>query len=177
MNLNNIPVGCDVPHNINVIIEIPIQTYPVKYEVNKKYGVLFVDRFIPVAMMYPCNYGYINNTLSLDGDCLDVLVITQYYIYPGTVIKCRPVGLLTMLDESGKDKKIIAVPCNSITTEYEYIQNITDVSPLLKKQIKHFFQHYKDLEHNKWSKIDNWQDINYAKQEILISIQRFNDKS
>ncbi|QJC31433.1 inorganic diphosphatase [Enterobacteriaceae endosymbiont of Macroplea mutica] len=176
MNLNNIPAGNNIPHHINVIVEIPINTNPVKYEINKKYGLLFVDRFISTTMIYPCNYGYINQTLSLDDDPLDVLIFTEYYIYPSTVIECRPIGLLKMFDESGEDKKILAVPCNKISLAYQNIKNISDVPDMFKNKIIHFFKHYKDLENNKWSKIDNWYDIDIAKKEIIVSINRFNNK-
>ncbi|QJC31018.1 inorganic diphosphatase [Enterobacteriaceae endosymbiont of Macroplea appendiculata] len=176
MNLNNIPAGNNIPHNINVIVEISINTNPVKYEINKKYGLLFVDRFISTTMIYPCNYGYINQTLSLDNDPLDVLIFTEHSILPSTVIECRPIGLLKMFDESGEDKKILAVPCNKISLIYQNIKNISDVPDIFKNKIVHFFQHYKDLEKNKWSKIDNWYDIDIAKKEIIVSINRFHNK-
>ncbi|QJC31852.1 inorganic diphosphatase [Enterobacteriaceae endosymbiont of Donacia tomentosa] len=173
MNLQKIPSGNDLPNNINVIIEISLNSNPVKYEMNKKYGILFVDRFLSTPMFYPCNYGFINKTLSLDGDPLDVLVITNYPIISGSVIQCRPIGLLNMLDESGEDNKIIAVPYYKISQEYNLIKDIKDISITLKKQITHFFKHYKDLEEKKWCKINSWENIKRAKEEILLSIDRF----
>ncbi|QJC35481.1 inorganic diphosphatase [Enterobacteriaceae endosymbiont of Donacia proxima] len=176
MNYNNINSGENIPNDINVIIEISSYSNPIKYEVNKKYGILFVDRFISVPMFYPCNYGYINNTLSLDSDPLDVLVITKYSIIPGTVIRCRPIGILNMTDESGDDKKIIAVPHNKISQEYSLIKKIKDLPKLLQQQIIYFFKHYKDLENKKWCKIENWGDLFQAQKEILSSIKRFQKK-
>ncbi|QJC35893.1 inorganic diphosphatase [Enterobacteriaceae endosymbiont of Donacia sparganii] len=176
MNFNNIPAGKNIPSDINVVIEISSNSNPIKYEVNKKYGMLFVDRFITTPMFYPCNYGYINNTLSLDKDPLDAVVITKYPIIPGSVIRCRPIGLLKMIDESGDDKKIIAVPHDKISQEYTFIKNIKDLSILLQKQIIYFFQHYKDLESKKWCKINNWGNLFQAHKEILSSIERFQKK-
>ncbi|QJC37523.1 inorganic diphosphatase [Enterobacteriaceae endosymbiont of Donacia thalassina] len=177
MNLNSIPAGKNIPNDINVIIEISSNSSPIKYEINKKYGTLFVDRFINIPIFYPCNYGYINNTLSLDNDALDVLVITKYPIIPGSVIRCRPIGLLNMIDESGDDKKIIAVPHEKISQEYILIKEIKDLSIFLQKQIIYFFKHYKDLENKKWCKVNDWGDIFQAKNEILISIKRFQQKN
>ncbi|QJC28837.1 inorganic diphosphatase [Enterobacteriaceae endosymbiont of Plateumaris consimilis] len=176
MNLNKVSSGNQVPNDINVIIEISSNSEPIKYEVNKQLGVLFVDRFISTTMFYPCNYGYINNTLSLDGDPLDVLVYTQYSILPGSVIRCRPIGLLNMTDESGKDIKIIAVPHKKISQDYNNINSIDDLSILLKNKIVHFFKHYKDLEDGKWVKINKWENVDVAKKEILLSISRMNKK-
>ncbi|QJC29282.1 inorganic diphosphatase [Enterobacteriaceae endosymbiont of Plateumaris rustica] len=176
MNLNKVSSGNKVPDDINVIIEISSNSEPIKYEIDKKLGILFVDRFISTTMFYPCNYGYINNTLSLDGDPLDVLVPTQYSILPGSVIRCRPIGILNMTDESGDDIKIIAVPHKKISSEYNNINSIDDLSVFLKNKIVHFFKHYKDLENNKWVKINKWENIDIAKKEILLSIKRINEK-
>ncbi|QJC30169.1 inorganic diphosphatase [Enterobacteriaceae endosymbiont of Plateumaris sericea] len=176
MTLNKVSSGNKIPDDINVIIEISSNSKPIKYEVDKKSGILFVDRFISTTMFYPCNYGYINNTLSLDGDPLDVLVPTQYPILPGSVIRCRPIGILNMIDESGEDIKIISVPHKKISQEYNNINDIDDLSIFLKKQITHFFQHYKDLENGKWVKINKWDNIDIAKKEILSSINRFKKK-
>ncbi|QJC33484.1 inorganic diphosphatase [Enterobacteriaceae endosymbiont of Donacia clavipes] len=173
MNFKNISSGKNIPNDINVIIEISLNSNPVKYEINKKNGVLFVDRFILTPMFYPFNYGYINNTLSLDKDPLDVVVITQYPILPGSVIRCRPIGLLNMIDESGNDNKIIAVPHKKISKEYYLIKNIKDLSILLQEQIIYFFKHYKDLEKGKWCKINGWEDLKKAHEEILFSINKF----
>ena len=156
------------------MIEIPQNADPIKYEVDKDTGALFVDRFMSTPMFYPCNYGYVNNTLSLDGDPVDVLVHTPYPLEAGSVIRCRPVGMLNMTDESGIDAKIIAVPHSKLSKEYEHIQDIGDVSELLKAQIKHFFEHYKELEVGKWVKLDGWGDKAAAEAEILDSAERFN---
>ncbi|CAL4318711.1 Inorganic pyrophosphatase [Buchnera aphidicola (Neophyllaphis podocarpi)] len=176
MRINNIPVGKNVPEDIYVIIEIPFNSNPIKYEINKKYGVLFVDRFIPTTMFYPCNYGYINQTLSLDKDPIDVLIPTPYPLQYGSVIRSRPIGILKMIDESGIDMKIIAVPHDKICTEYKSIINIDQISKLLLDQIIHFFKNYKNLENNKWVKIQGWGNHLEAKEEILNSYNRFSKK-
>ncbi|MXP51321.1 inorganic diphosphatase [Pantoea sp. SoEX] len=172
MNINLVPSGLQIPEDIYVIIEISANDNPIKYEINKKLGVLFVDRFILTTMFYPCNYGYINNTLSLDGDPVDILVPTPYPIRPKSVIRCRPVGILKMIDDSGEDSKVIAVPHNTISQEYDNIYNVNDLPRLLRDQIAHFFAHYKDLEQGKWTKIICWDDAQAAKQEIVSSIER-----
>ncbi|BGI51087.1 MAG: inorganic diphosphatase [Arsenophonus endosymbiont of Ceratovacuna japonica] len=176
MSINDIPAGKEIPKDIYVIIEIPANANPIKYEVDKKSGTIFVDRFISTAMSYPCNYGYINNTLSLDGDPVDVLVPTPYPIQIGTVIRCRPIGILKMIDESGEDVKLIAVPHHKLTKEYDFIHNINDLPKLLRDQIKYFFEHYKDLELNKWAKVEYWDNINSAENEILSSFERASKK-
>ncbi|ALO33837.1 inorganic pyrophosphatase [Colwellia sp. MT41] len=172
MSLNTVPAGRKLPDDINVIIEIPANALPIKYEVDQDTGVLFVDRFMSAPMYNPCNYGYINHTLSLDGDPLDVLVPTPYPLQPGCVIRCRPVAVLKMTDESGEDAKIIAVPHNSLNGEYENICDVSDLPTLLTAQITMFFEHYKDLEQNKWVKIEGWQDVEHARKEILTSYDR-----
>lgn len=172
MHLNQIPSGNNIPEDIYVIIEIAANSNPIKYEINKQTGTIFVDRFILTPMFYPCNYGYINNTLSLDGDPVDVLVITPYPLLVGCVIHCRPVAMLDMIDESGEDYKIIAVPDNTISKQYEHIQDIHQLPNTLLDQISHFFKYYKDLESTKWSKIKNWKNANMAKIEILKAFQR-----
>lgn len=173
MSLKNVPAGLNLPEDIYVVIEIPQNADPVKYEVDKDTGALFVDRFMSTPMFYPCNYGYVNDTLSLDGDPVDVLVHTPYPLEAGSVIRCRPVGVLNMTDESGEDAKIIAVPHTKLSKEYEHIQDINDVSELLKAQIQHFFEHYKDLEAGKWVKLAGWGDKAAAEAEILDSAERF----
>lgn len=173
MSLNDVPVGKNAPDEFNVIIEIPAYSTPVKYEVDKDTGVLFVDRFMATCMQYPANYGYVNLTLSDDGDPVDVLVMSPHPLIAGSVIKCRPVGVLKMTDESGEDAKVIAVPVSKLTKIYEDVQNIEDVPGLLKNQIEHFFAHYKDLEPNKWVKIEGWADLDAAKAEITSSIARY----
>jgi inorganic pyrophosphatase len=167
MSINDIPAGKNLPDEINVIIEIPANSDPVKYEVDKDTGALLVDRFMATAMFYPCNYGYIPNTLSEDGDPLDVLVPTPYPLINGAVIKCRPVGVLKMEDESGIDAKLIAVPVDKLSVIYRDIKEATDLPALLLQQIEHFFEHYKDLEKGKWVKVQGWADAAEAKAEII----------
>jgi len=173
MSLNDVPAGNNLPDEINVIIEIPAYSAPVKYEVDKDTGALYVDRFMATCMQYPANYGYVNHTLSDDGDPVDVLVMTPHPLVPGSVIKCRPVGVLNMTDESGQDAKVIAVPVDKLSSIYVDVKDIDDVPALLKNQIEHFFSHYKDLEKGKWVKIDGWADIEAAKAEIVSSAQRY----
>ena len=170
MSINDIPAGKNIPDEINVIIEIPANSAPVKYEVDKDTGALMVDRFMATAMFYPCNYGYIPNTLSEDGDPLDVLVPTPYSLINGAVIKCRPVGVLKMEDESGIDAKLIAVPVDKLSVIYRDVQQATDLPTLLLQQIEHFFEHYKDLEKGKWVKVQGWADAAEAKAEIVKSV-------
>ncbi|MEK6789965.1 MAG: inorganic diphosphatase [Pseudomonadota bacterium] len=171
MSYNQIPAGKDVPNDIYVVIEIPANHAPIKYEIDKDADALFVDRFVGTAMFYPANYGYIPNTLSEDGDALDVLVVTPYPVVPGAVIRCRPVGKLKMEDEAGMDAKLIAVPHDKLTPLYKHVKEYTDLPELLLKQIEHFFAHYKDLEPGKWVKITGWEGSEVAKQEILKSIE------
>ena len=175
MSLNAVPAGKNLPDEVNVIIEIPAQADPVKYEVDKDSGAVFVDRFMATCMHYPANYGYVPHTLSDDGDPVDVLVVTPYPLLSGSVIKCRPVGVLNMTDESGQDAKVIAVPVDKLSTIYTDVKGTSDLPPLLLKQIEHFFEHYKDLEPNKWVKIDGWADANAAKKEITDSVTRYNE--
>ena len=156
----------------NVIIEIPMNDNPVKYEFDKEVGAIMVDRFMQVSMSYPCNYGFIPNTLSDDGDPADVLVIAQYPIIPGAIIKVRPVGVLMMEDESGMDEKILAVPVSKLDVTYDSVKDIDDVSEMLKAKIKHFFEHYKALEKGKWVKIVGWKDAATAKTTIQEAIDR-----
>ncbi len=171
MSYNQIPAGKDVPNDIYVVIEIPANHAPIKYEIDKDADALFVDRFVGTAMFYPANYGYIPNTLSEDGDALDVLVVTPYPVVPGAVIRCRPVGKLKMEDEAGMDAKLIAVPHDKLTPLYKHVKEYTDLPELLLKQIEHFFAHYKDLEPGKWVKITGWEGSDVAKEEILKSIE------
>ena len=175
MNLDRVNSGKDVPNDVNVIIEIPSHSDPVKYEVDKETGAMFVDRFMNTAMHYPCNYGYVPHTLSEDGDPVDVLVITPVPLISGSVIRCRPIGLLNMTDEAGKDGKILAVPIDKLCSMFRHAKGPGDVPEVLLNQISHFFEHYKDLEPNKWVKVEGWVDADAAKKEILDSIQRFQD--
>lgn len=172
MSLLTIESGRDVPHEVNVIIEIPMNGAPVKYEVDKNSGALFVDRFMMTAMFYPANYGYIPNTLSEDGDPVDVLVVTPMPLISGSVIRARVVGMLKMTDESGTDAKLIAVPMRKISKAYDHVETYEDLPEQLLKSIEHFFKHYKDLEEGKWVKIDGWDGIAAAHQEILNSVAR-----
>ncbi|WP_410678068.1 inorganic diphosphatase [Avibacterium paragallinarum] len=172
MGLETVPAGKELPDDIYVVIEIPANSDPIKYEVDKETGTLFVDRFMATAMFYPANYGYINHTLSLDGDPVDVLVPTPYPLQPGSVIRCRPVGVLKMTDESGQDAKVIAVPHSKLSKEYDHIKDVNDLPALLKAQIQHFFESYKALEAGKWVKVDGWEDVEAARREILDSFER-----
>lgn len=173
MSLHEVPVGRDVPYDVNVIIEIPMNSPAVKYEVDKKSGALFLDRMLKTAMHYPCNYGYIPHTLCGDGDPVDVLVVMPVPVQSGAVVTCRPVGMLRMEDESGDDAKIIAVPTEDITGLYRNVKCVEDVDELLRLQITHFFDHYKDLETGKWVNIKGWEETDSAHREILEAITRF----
>lgn len=173
MNLDRVSTGDDLPNEINVIIEIPSHSDPVKYEVDKNTGAMFVDRFMNTAMYYPCNYGYIPHTLSEDGDPVDVLVVTPHPLISGSVISCRPVGLLKMTDESGADSKVLAVPVDKLCVSYRSVKDLEDLPRLLLDQISHFFEHYKDLENNKWVKVDGWFGPEAAATEIMSSVDRF----
>lgn len=173
MSLDSIAPGKSVPEDVNVIIEIPANADPVKYEVDEDSGAMAVDRFMATAMHYPCNYGYIPQTLCEDGDPADVLVITPHPVITGSVIRCRPIGVLAMTDESGGDAKILAVPISKLTTLYDDIKSIDDVPRLTLDQISHFFEHYKDLEKGKWVKIDGWSGVEAAHAEILAAVERY----
>lgn len=177
MGLKHLKAGKHVPDDINVVIEIPSNSSPIKYEVDKETGTVAVDRFLGCSMTYPCEYGYIPNTLSEDGDPVDVLVKSPYSLMPGIVINCRPIGLLRMEDESGKDVKIIAVPADKLTTRYHHIKRPIDLGEDFLATIKHFFEHYKDLEKGKWVKVQGWEEVDAARKEILDSAQRFEDSA
>ncbi|MEN9848086.1 MAG: hypothetical protein RL368_826 [Pseudomonadota bacterium] len=174
MALNNVSSGKNLPDDINVIIEIPAHGDPVKYEVDKESGALFVDRFMNTAMHYPCNYGYVPHTLSEDGDPVDVLVITSVPVISGAVIRCHPIGVLRMTDEAGVDAKVLAVPNEKLSALYGKIQSKDELPPIMLQQIAHFFEHYKDLDSNKWVKVDGWDDAEAAKKEILDGVARYN---
>ncbi len=173
MIIDNIPAGKNLPHEINVIIEIPAQSDPIKYEMDKDSGALFVDRFVATNMRYPVNYGFIPHTLSEDGDPSDVLVIAPFPIAYGAYIACRPIGVLLMEDESGIDSKILALPTKKICSIYANMETIDDVPLLIKDQIKYFFEHYKGLEPGKWVKITKWDGINAACDDILAAVARY----
>ena len=173
MPLDLVPSGHDLPNEINVIIEIPKDSDPVKYEVDKHTGAIFVDRVLTTPMRYPCNYGYVPHTLCGDGDPLDVLVIMPVPLIPGSVIRCRPVGVLKMTDEAGEDEKLIAVPLSKVFPGYRNVATVRDLPELTLDRIAHFFAHYKDLEKGKWVKIEGWGDAAEAKQILLDAIERY----
>jgi len=175
MNLDRVTSGKDVPNDLNVIIEIPAHSDPVKYEVDKETGAMFVDRFMGTAMHYPCNYGYVPHTLSEDGDPVDVLVVTPIPLISGSVIRCRPVGILQMTDESGKDAKVLAVPVDKLCSLYRKVQGPNDLPEMLISQIAHFFEHYKDLEQGKWVKVEGWGGVDDARDEIIASVKRYKE--
>lgn len=173
MGLESLAAGRQIPDDVNVIIEIAAHSSPIKYEVDKESGLVMVDRFLGTSMFYPCEYGFIPHTLSEDGDPVDVLVIAPYPLLPGSVIRCRPVGLLRMEDESGKDAKILAVPVNKLTTKYQHVMKPSDIGSELLSTIEHFFTHYKDLEKGKWAKIGGWENLESAREEILLGVERY----
>lgn len=175
MNLDRVNSGRDVPNEINVIIEIPAHSDPVKYEVDKATGAMFVDRFMSTAMHYPCNYGYVPHTLSADGDPVDVLVVTPVPLVSGAVIRCRPVGVLKMTDESGDDAKVLAVPVPKLSPSFAEITGIEQMPKMLLDQIAHFFEHYKDLDEGKWVRVQGWGSVEEAKQEILDSVKMYKE--
>jgi len=173
MSLMSVPPGERVPGEVNVIIEIPDQTGPVKYEVDKKSGAVFVDRFLTTSMLYPCNYGYVPESLALDGDPLDVLVVTPQPLISGTVIPCRLIGLLKMEDEAGDDAKLLGVPADHLTRQYRKVLEYNDLPESQLATIEHFFCHYKDLEQNKWVQMEGWADAARARQELTESLERY----
>jgi inorganic pyrophosphatase len=176
MSLNNVNAGRDVPNDFNVVIEIPMNGDPIKYEVDKESGAIFVDRFMGTAMHYPCNYGYIPNTIADDGDPCDVLVMTPFPLLPGVVVRCRVLGVLKMTDEAGGDAKILAAPIEKLLPLYSNLQTHEDVPELTRRQIQHFFEHYKDLEKGKWVKVEGWAGPDAAKEEILNGVKAFEAK-
>ena len=172
MSYNDLSSGKNPPEDINVVIENPMGGAPVKYELDKETGVLFVDRFLHTPMFYPGNYGFIPNTLSGDGDPVDVLVIAQLPVIPGCVLRSRPVGVLVMEDDGGQDEKIIAVPVSKMFPYHDNIKNYNDLPSIVVEQIEHFFTHYKDLEKGKWVKIIGWKGVDDAKRMILEGVER-----
>ncbi len=172
MRLEAVPVGANAPHEVNVVIEVPIGGEPIKYEMHKESGALMVDRFLYTAMRYPGNYGFIPHTLSDDGDPCDVIVANTRAIVPGAIMSCRIVGVMIMEDEAGGDEKLIAVPSSKLTKRYENVQNYTDLPQITLDQIEHFFAHYKDLEPGKWVKIVRWGDAAEAQQMVMDGIER-----
>ncbi len=172
MNFDAVPAGKNPPDDINVVIEVPIGGEPIKYEMDKASGALFVDRFLYTAMRYPGNYGFVPHTLSDDGDPCDVVVVNTRAIAPGAVMNCRVVGVLLMQDEHGGDEKILAVPSSKLTTRYDKIQNYTDLPQITIEQVEHFFSHYKDLEPGKWVKILRWGDAAEGRKLVVDGLAR-----
>ncbi|MGU3573941.1 inorganic diphosphatase [Brucellaceae bacterium C25G] len=172
MNIDAISIGSNPPEDINVIIEVPVGGHPIKYEMDKDAGALIVDRFLYTPMTYPGNYGFVPHTLSDDGDPIDVLICNTRPLIPGCVINVRPIGVLVMEDNAGKDEKIIAVPSPHLTRRYEKIHDYKDLPEITLQQIAHFFEHYKDLEPGKWVKIGDWGDEDYARKLIVEAIER-----
>lgn len=172
MDLSKIPAGYDVPHDVNVVIEVPQGGEPIKYEIDKASGAMFVDRFLYTPMRYPTNYGFVPQTLSGDGDPVDVLCIGRRPLVPGCVLRVKPIGVLLMEDQAGEDEKILAVPIPKLTAFYEGIDEYTDLPAIQTAQIEHFFAHYKDLEPGKWTKIKGWEGAEVARRMILEGIER-----
>lgn len=173
MNLDKITAGEDLPNDINVVIEIPSHDHPVKYELDKESGALVVDRFMNTAMFYPCNYGFVPNTLAEDGDPVDVLVVTPVPVIAGSVIRCRPVGMLKMTDEAGRDVKVLAVPVDKLHSRYTNVQGPFDLPTDMLAQITHFFEQYKQLEPDKWVKVEEWAGSEEAKAELVAGQKRY----
>lgn len=174
MSLDNVTPGKNVPESFNVIIEIPMNADPIKYEVDKETGAIFVDRFMSTAMHYPTNYGYVPRTLSGDGDPVDVLVITPVPLIPGVVVPCRAIGILKMNDEAGEDGKVLAVPIDKVLSIYSQWQKPSDLNPMRLNTIQHFFEHYKDLEPGKWVKVIGWEGPEAAHKEITDGVANYN---
>ena len=173
MSINDVSAGTHVPDEFNVVIEIPMLSDPVKYEVDKRSGALFVDRFMMTAMHYPANYGYVPHTISDDDDPVDVLVHTPFPLLPGVVVRCRAVGVLRMEDEAGGDAKVLAVPVDDICPLFEHWKSIGDVPEIRLRQIQHFFEHYKDLEAGKWVKVIGWAGVDVAHEEVMNGVKRY----
>jgi len=174
VGLERVPSGKDLPNDFNVIIEISMRAEPIKYEVDKESGAIFVDRFMSTAMHYPSNYGYIPRTISGDGDPVDVLVLSQLALPPGVVVRCRPIGMLKMVDEAGEDAKVLAVPVDKLTSMYQNIKSTEDLPKILLDQISHFFEHYKDLEPGKFVKVSGWLGVDAACKEIMDGVTVYN---
>lgn len=172
MRIDAVPIGSNPPEDINVIIEVSVGGEPIKYEMDKDAGAMYVDRFLYTPMRYPGNYGFVPHTLCGDGDPIDVVVVNQRPVVPGAIMACRPIGVLMMEDESGQDEKIIAVPGHKLTQRYAHIHDVTDLPQITIDQVKHFFEHYKDLEPGKWVKVTGVEGAEAAKRLITESIER-----
>jgi len=177
MNIDKIAIGVNAPTDVNVIIEVPMGSEPIKYEMDKDSGAIFVDRFLHTAMTYPCNYGFIPHTLSDDGDPVDVLVVGRRALMPGCVVAVRPIGVLLMEDYKGQDEKILAVPVHRLHPFWDEVEEYTDLPGVLIDQIKHFFEHYKDLEKGKWVKVHGWGDKAKAEALIMAGIENAKKKA
>ncbi len=173
MSLHDVTPGANVPHEFNVIVEVPMNADPIKYEVDHETGALFVDRFMSTSMHYPCNYGYVPNTLADDGDPVDVLVMTPVPLISGVVVTCRAIGMLRMTDEAGGDNKVLAVPTDKVLSIYSQWQRPEDLNPLRLRTIEHFFEHYKDLEQGKWVKVHGWAGPEAAHEELMRGIASY----
>lgn len=176
MRIDAISIGKNPPHDVNVIVEVPVGGQPIKYEMDKEAGTLVVDRFLHTPMTYPGNYGFVPHTLSDDGDPIDVLICNTRPLVPGCVINVRPIGVLVMEDNAGQDEKVIAVPSTHLTKRYEGVEDYRDLPEITLQQIEHFFEHYKDLESGKWVKIGGWQDADIARRLISEAIERAKPK-
>ncbi|MEM8920563.1 MAG: inorganic diphosphatase [Pseudomonadota bacterium] len=177
MDLSKIIIGENPPEDLNVVIEVPLGGEPIKYEIDKASGAMFVDRFLYTSMRYPCNYGFVPHTLSEDGDPIDVMCVGQRALVPGSVLRVKPVGVMLMTDDSGVDEKILAVPHPKLTRFYEDIEDYTQLQKILIERITHFFEHYKDLEPNKWVKIEGWAGADKARELVSEAIRRAEGKN
>jgi inorganic pyrophosphatase len=172
MDIKKVSIGADPPHQVNVVIEVPVRSDPIKYEFDKESGAIFVDRFLYTTMFYPCNYGFIPHTLASDGDPIDVMVVGRMPVQPGAVLPVRPIGVLELEDEAGGDEKILAVPLPKITRLYDRVASWRDIPEIDLERIRHFFEHYKDLEPEKWVRVGNWRDAEEAHRLIREAIAR-----
>lgn len=172
MDISKVPIGRNPPHEINVVIEVPLRSDPIKYEFDKASGAIFVDRFLYTSMFYPCNYGFVPHTLADDGDPVDVMVVGRMPVQPGAVLPVRPIGLLELEDEAGSDAKVLAVPVPRITRIYDRVESWNDVPEIDLQRIQHFFEHYKDLEPEKWVRVGNWRDAPQAHRVIVRAIEQ-----
>jgi inorganic pyrophosphatase len=172
MDIRKVPVGANPPHEVNVIVEVPLRSDPIKYEFDKESGAIVVDRFLYTTMFYPCNYGFVPNTLGADGDPIDVMVVGRMPVQPGAVLPVRPIGVLELEDEAGGDEKILAVPIARVTRIYDKVNSWQDLPEIDLERIRHFFEHYKDLEPEKWVRVGNWRDADEAHRLILEAIAR-----
>jgi inorganic pyrophosphatase len=172
MDIRKVPIGRNPPHEINVVIEVPLRSDPIKYEFEKQSGAIFVDRFLYTTMFYPCNYGFVPHTLAADGDPMDVMVVGRMPVQPGAVLPARPIGVLELEDEAGGDEKILAVPVPRVTQIYDKVVTWRDLPEIDLKRIQHFFEHYKDLEPEKWVRVGSWRDPEEAHWLIEEAIAR-----